>query len=60
MENSKSSYYTLSNEYDLMSVCCYVAIDIEFPALNEKGNITFKNLPQTVRAKLKAIHQRAY
>lgn len=43
-----------------MSVCCYVAIDIEFPVLNEKGNITFENLPQTVRAKLKAIHQRAY
>lgn len=43
-----------------MSVCCYEATELEFPVFNEYGNITFKSLPQTVRATLKAIHQRAY
>lgn len=54
MENSKCQHYTSSNQYDLMSVPCHLAIDLEYPVLDEQGNITFENLSTNCQSKIKS------
>jgi hypothetical protein len=37
-----------------MSEHCHVNINLEFPVLDEQGNITFKNLSENCQSKIKS------
>lgn len=37
-----------------MSVPCHLAIDLEYPVLDEQGNITFENLSTNCQSKIKS------